>query len=117
MIGEINIPNWDNKPVPIKDKVIYRQCKDINAPNNFCVGICCGSRGTGKSYQLAKMLKTAEEKGTYTSEGNKIDNRIILISPTSFSPSNNCFECLNGLDWEKDVMDDYDETHKVLKVR
>jgi hypothetical protein len=86
MIGEINIPNWDNKPVPIKDKVIYRQCKDINAPNNFYVS-------------------------------NKIDNRIILISPTSFSPSNNCFECLNGLDWEKDVMDDYDETHKVLKVR
>ena len=61
-------------------------------------------------HQLAKMLKTVEEKGTYTSEGNKIDNRIILISPTSFSPSNNCFKCLNGLDWEKDVMDDYDET-------
>ena len=110
MIGEINIPNWDNKPVPIKDKVIYPQCKDINAPNNFYVSIFCGSRGTGKSYQLAKMLKTVEEKGTYTSEGNKIDNRIILISPTSFSPSNNCFKCLNGLDWEKDVMDDYDET-------
>ena len=26
-------------------------------------------------------------------------------------------KCLNGLDWEKDVMDDYDETHKILKVR
>ena len=111
MIEETSIPNWDNKPVPIKDKVKYPQCRDgdCGAPNNFYVSIFCGSRGTGKSYQLSKMLKTIEEKGTYTAEGQKIDNRILLISPTSFSPSNNCFKCLQGLDWEKDVMDDYDE--------
>lgn len=109
MIEEVKIPHWDNKVVPIKDKVKYPQCHDGNAPNNFYVSIFCGSRGTGKSFQLAKMLKTIEEKGTYTSDGNKIDNRILLISPTSFSPSNNCFKCLKGLDFENDVMDDYEE--------
>jgi hypothetical protein len=112
MIEETSIPNWNNLPVPIKDKVQYPQCKDCEsggAPQNFFVSIFCGSRGTGKSYQLSKMLKTIEEKGTYTAEGQKIDNRILLISPTSFSPSNNCFKCLEGLNWEKDVMDDYDE--------
>ena len=82
MIEEVKIPHWDNKVVPIKDKVKYPQCHDGNAPNNFYVSIFCGSRGTGKSFQLAKMLKTIEEKGTYTSDGNKIDDRILLIFPT-----------------------------------
>ena len=109
MIEETNIPNWDNKPVPIKDKVKYPQCRDPHSVNNFFVSIFCGSRGTGKSFQASKLLKTIEEKGTYTSDGVKVDNRIILISPTSFSPSNNCFKCLEGLSWENDVMDDYDE--------
>ncbi len=109
MIEEQAIPKWDNEVVPIKNKVKYPQCKDCNAPSNFYVSIFCGSRGTGKSFQLAKMLKTIEEKGTYTDYGAKIDNRIILISPTSFSPSNNCFQCLKGLNWDNDVMDDYDE--------
>jgi len=100
MIEETSIPNWNNLPVPIKDKVQYPQCKDCEsggAPQNFFVSIFCGSRGTGKSYQLSKMLKTIEEKGTYTAEGQKIDNRILLISPTSFSPSNNCLNVLKVL--------------------
>ena len=112
MIEETSIPNWNNLPVPIKDKVQYPQYKDCEsggAPQNFFVPIFCGSRGTGKSYQLSKMLKTQEEKGTYTAEGQKIDNQILLISPTSFSPSNNFFKCLEGLNEEKDVMNDYDE--------
>ena len=109
MIIEEKIPNWDNEVVPIKNKVKYPQCKDGNAPKNFFVSIFCGSRGTGKSFQLAKMLKTLQDKGIYTDKNEKVDNRIILISPTSFSPSNNCFECLKGLNWENDVMEDYDE--------
>ena len=32
MIEEKSIPNWDNKPVPIKEKVKYLQCGDVNAP-------------------------------------------------------------------------------------
>ena len=54
MIEEKSIPNWDNKPVPIKDKVKYPQVKDENAPINFYVSIFCGSRGTGKSFQVSK---------------------------------------------------------------
>ena len=60
MIEEKSIPNWDNKPVPIKDKVKYPQVKDEDAPKNFYASIFCGSRGTGKSLQLSKMLKSVE---------------------------------------------------------
>ena len=116
MIEEKSIPNWDNKPVPIKDKVQYPQCRDPNAPKNFYVSIFCGSRGTGKSFQLSKMLKSIEDKGTYTPEGQKIHNRILLISPTAFSPSNNCFRCLN-IDWENDIMEDYDEDEFKGKIQ
>ena len=54
MIEEKSKPNLDNKPVPIKDKVKYPQVKDENAPINFYVSIFCGSRGTGKSFQVSK---------------------------------------------------------------
>lgn len=119
MIEESKIPNWDNKVVPIKDVLKYPQCRDSEngAPKNFYVAIFCGSRGTGKSFQLAKMLKTVQDKGTYTPEGVKIDNRIILVSPTAFSPSNNCFKCLDGINWEDDIMEDYDEDAFKAKIQ
>jgi len=113
--------SWSH--VPIKDKVQYPQCEDCEsrgASQNFFVSIFCESRETGNSYELSEMLKTIEENGTYTAEGQKIDNRILLISPTSFSLSNNCFKCLEGLNWEKDVMDDYDEDvfkHKINDIK
>ena len=56
------------------------------------------------------------KKGTYTPDGQKIHNRILLISPTAFSPSNNCFRCLN-IDWENDIMEDYDEDEFKGKIQ
>ena len=115
MIEETTIPNWDNKPVKTK-RVIYPQCKDQNAPANFYVALFVGSRGTGKSFQLTKMLKQVEDKGTYDVEGNKVPLRTILISPTAFSQSNNCFTALSSIDWENDIFEDYNEEEYKAKI-
>jgi len=117
MIEEKIIPNWDNKPVKVK-KVLYPQCNDCNAPTNFFVALFVGSRGTGKSYQLTKMLKQIEDKGTKDPEGGNVPLRTILISPTAFSQSNNCFSCLDSIDWDStDVMESYDEENYKEKIK
>ena len=115
MITEIDIPKWNNTPVEVK-KVVYPQCRDCNAPKNFYVSLFVGSRGTGKSFQLTKMLKQIEEKGTYDHTGARVPMRTILISPTAFSQSNNCFAALNSIDWENDIFEDYDEEEYKAKI-
>lgn len=116
MITEEAINNWDNKPVPVK-KVKYPQCKDINAPRNFMRCLFLGASGTGKSYQLVKLLKTLEEKGIYDIDGKtEVKQRIILICPTSRSDSNLVFKCLKGIDWENDIIEDYSESELLNKL-
>lgn len=115
MIEETEIKHWDNKPVKVK-KVLYPQCSDCNAPHNFYVALFVGSRGTGKSYQLTKMLKQVEDKKVYSPEGSEVPLRTILISPTSFSQSNNCFSALNSIDWENDVFESYEESEYKGKI-
>jgi hypothetical protein len=56
MIVEENSLGWNNIPVKTKE-VIYPQSKDDKAPKNYCLGIFCGSRGSGKSYLFTKLLK------------------------------------------------------------
>jgi hypothetical protein len=115
MIEETTISNWDNKPVEVK-KVKYPQCKDCNAPHNFYVALFVGSRGTGKSYQLTKMLKQIEDKKVYDPDGHQVPLRTILISPTAFSQSNNCFSALSSIDWQNDIFEGYDETEYKNKI-
>ena len=115
MIEETNIPNWDNQPVKVK-KVKYPQCSDCNAPHNFFVALFVGSRGTGKSYQLTKMLKQIEDKKVYDTDASEVPLRTILISPTAFSQSNNCFSALSSIDWENDIFEGYDEEEYKNKI-
>ena len=60
----INHLNLDNNPVKFSN-VKYPQTKDENAPKNFFLAIFCGSRGSGKTYLLTKLLKLLEEKKIY----------------------------------------------------
>ena len=64
MISEQSLDGWDNKPVKFSN-VKYPQTKDNNAPQNFFLAIFCGSRGSGKTYLLTKLLKLLEEKKIY----------------------------------------------------
>jgi hypothetical protein len=114
MIVEENINGWNNKPVKTDD-VIYTQAKDDKAPKNYFLGIFCGSRGSGKSYLFTKLLKTLEEQKAYL--GDKlVPQRIILISSTAHSDSNRIFKTLKNLDWDNDVLDDYDDDLLKMKM-
>jgi hypothetical protein len=113
MIVEDNVLGWNNIPVK-SDEVIYPQAKDNNAPKNYFLGIFCGCRGSGKSYLFTKLLKTLEEKKAYLDD-KLIPQRIILISSTAHSDSNKIFKTLKHLDWDNDVIEDYDDD--LLKIK
>ena len=113
MITEENVNGWNNNPVKTDD-VVYPQAKDDKAPKNYFLGIFCGSRGSGKSYLFTKLLKTLEEKKAYLDD-KLIPQRIILISSTAHSDSNRIFKTLKNLDWDNDVIEDYDDD--LLKIK
>ena len=113
MIIEENVLGWNNIPVKT-DEVIYPQAKDDKAPKNYFLGIFCGCRGSGKSYLFTKLLKTLEEKKAYLDD-KLIPQRIILISSTAHSDSNKIFKTLKHLDWDNDVIEDYDDD--LLKIK
>ena len=108
MISEQSLDGWDNKPVKFSN-VKYPQTKDNNAPQNFFLAIFCGSRGSGKTYLLTKLLKLLEEKKIYY-EDQEIPQRIILICSTAHSDSNRVFKSLKNLNWDTDVIDEYNES-------
>jgi hypothetical protein len=113
MINEIPIKGWDNKVVS-HSKVVYPQCKDEGAPQNYFKAIFAGATGSGKSFLLSKMLKMIEEKKCYLHD-KEIPQRIILISPTAHSDSNAIFRSLKNLDWDEDVITEYSDD--VLKEK
>ena len=114
-IIETEIPNWNTK-IDVK-QLKYPQTKDEYSPKNFFVAIFAGSRGTGKSFLATKLIKSIQDKGVYDEKSNKkLLTRVILISPTAHSPSNNFFECLN-IDWENDVIEEYKDNEFDDKIK
>ena len=107
MIKEILIKNWNNNVVA-HPKLIYPQCNDDGAPRNYFVALFVGARGSGKTYLLTKLLKTFEEKKCFK-DGTEVPQRIILISPTAHSDSNQIFKSLSNLDWDVDVITEYSD--------
>ncbi len=107
MINEININGWNNKVVA-HPKLVYPQCNDDGAPRNYFVALFVGARGSGKTYLLTKLLKTFEEKKCYK-DGTEVPQRIILVSPTAHSDSNQIFKSLKNLDWDIDVITEYSD--------
>ena len=107
MIKEINIKNWNNEVVA-HPKLVYPQCNDDGAPRNYFVALFVGARGSGKTYLLTKLLKTFEEKKCYLN-GVETPQRIILISPTAHSDSNQIFKSLSNLDFDLDVITEYSD--------
>ena len=114
MISETNIEGWNNKMVK-HNKVIYPQTLDENTPKNYFLAIFCGSRGSGKTYLLTKLLKTLEEKKIYEDD-KVIPQRIILICSTAHSDSNKVFKSLKYIDWETDVIEDYSDSSLINKM-
>ena len=114
MITELSLTGWDNNPVK-SEKVIYPQSKDKNSPKNYFLALFVGARGSGKSYLFTKLLKTLEEKKLYLND-KEIPQRIILICSTAHSDSNKVFKNLKNLDWDNDVIDDYNDDELIYKM-
>ena len=114
MIVEEKLDGWNNNLIKT-DEVIYPQSKDDKAPKNYFLGIFCGSRGSGKSFLFTKLLKTLEEKKVYLND-KVVPQRIVLISSTANSDSNKIFKTLKNLDWDNDVIQDYNDDLLLLKM-
>ena len=90
-IVETHIPNQD---VELKVKnAIYPQTRDSNMPNNFFCACFAGARGSGKTYLSCQLVKSMYDKKCYIGD-RVVPQRIILISPSAHSPSNNMFKSL-----------------------
>jgi hypothetical protein len=66
-----------------------------------------GSKGTGKSYNLVKLLKAYEDSKIIDKDGTEYETRIILICPTAHSGANEVYKILKNLDLENDVHLEY----------
>ena len=112
MIETEKIENWDNKPVKHK-KNKYPIPIDQNSPRMYFVCLAVGSRGSGKTFSIVKLIKQYEKYGIMNQiTEDKCAQRVILFSPTV--EANPIFESLKHLD-PKDIITSYTDD-KLLEV-
>ena len=105
-ISEVAIPHWQHVKLSFKNNK-YPQPNDRAAPRCYFVGLFIGSRGSGKSFMMVKLLKQYENFGIHDSElKHDVAQRIILFSPTS--DANPVFTSLKHLS-EHDVIHNYSD--------
>lgn len=99
-----HIENWDNRPVPHK-KNKYPLPVDKNSPRMYFVCLAVGSRGSGKTFSIVKLIKQYEKYGIMNQQTQeKCAQRVILFSPTV--EANPIFNSLKHLD-ENDIITNY----------
>lgn len=105
-ISTEHIENWNNKVVPHK-KNKYPIPIDQNSPRMYFVNLAVGSRGSGKTFSIVKLIKQYEKFGIMNQvTQEKCDQRVILFSPTI--DANPIFNSLKHLD-EKDIITNYSD--------
>lgn len=77
------------------DQIPYPQPRNKSLPKSFFLAAFCGARGSGKTALCIRLLKDYEESGIFDEKGNRVPQRIILVSPTS--ESNPAFRQLKHL--------------------
>jgi hypothetical protein len=107
-----HIDNWDNKPVKHK-KNKYPTPLDLNSPRMYFVCLAIGSRGSGKTFSIVKLIKQYEKFGIMNQVTHeKTAQRVILFSPTV--DANPIFNSLKNLN-ESDIMTNYSDD-KLVEV-
>jgi hypothetical protein len=79
-----------------------------NLPSLFFSCLIVGAKNSGKSFAMTSLLKLFELNPIYDNEGNKLEQRIILFSPTALNETNSVFKNLKYLD-EKDIYLEYSD--------
>ena len=100
-----HIPHLSNVKQEYKSNK-YPLCPAQNLPKMYFVSLFVGSRGSGKTYSACQLLKLYEKNGMYQN-GVKLDQRLILISPTSHA--NPVFTSLKNLD-DSDIYGTYSDS-------
>ena len=77
-------------------------------PSLFFSCLIVGAKNSGKSFAMTSLLKLFELNPIYDNEGNKLEQRIILFSPTALNETNSVFKNLKYLD-EKDIYLEYSD--------
>ena len=114
MIQEIKLNGLDNKPIKTTKKPPPRSTNE-NLPPCYFTSIFIGSKGSGKTYSLIKLLKNYEKYPIYDNEGHKLDMRVIVFCPTIMSTANPIYDSLKYLD-EDDIIMEYSDDKLLDKL-
>ena len=114
MIVEKPLNGLDNNPIRTSKKPPPKSINN-NLPPCYFTSIFIGSKGSGKSYSLVKLLKNYEKYPIYDYEKNKLDIRIIVFCPTLHSAANPIYNTLHNLD-EDDTILDYSDSKLLSKL-
>lgn len=74
------------------------QSKNTDMPPLFFSCLVVGSKNSGKTFAITQLLKLFEDNEIYDINGKKLEQRIIIFSPTAQTESNIVFKNLKNLD-------------------
>lgn len=84
------------------------QSSNPDLPPLFFSSLIVGSKNSGKTYAMTSLLKLFEKNPIYDINGNELEQRIILFSPTAKAETNIIFKNLEFLN-EDDIYLEYDD--------
>jgi hypothetical protein len=114
MILETQLNGLDNQPIKTTKQPPPRS-NHPNLPPCYFTSIFIGSKGSGKTYSLIKLLKNYEKYPIYDNDNNKLNMRVIVFCPTILSAANPIYETLKNLD-EDDIILDYSDEKLLNKL-
>lgn len=103
MITETPLQNFEFNPK--NSKLNYPQCRCGNCPQFYFNLLSVASRGSGKTYNIVKLISHYENNKLVDNDGVEHPIRTIVMSPTF--DANPIFKNLKTLDLEKDVHTTY----------
>ena len=103
MVTETPLPNFDFKPK--NSKLNYPQYRCGNCSQFYFNLLSVASRGSGKTYDIVKLITHYENNKLVDNDGIEHPLRTIVMSPTF--DANPIFKNLKTLDLEKDVHTTY----------
>ena len=115
MIKEIKLSSLNNVIPKVNKKEPPRSINKDLTPF-FFTSMFIGSKNSGKTYGLVKMIKNYEDKPVKDSKGNTLEIKTILFSPTGKSEANPIYTSLKSLDFENDVIENYTDNKLIEKL-
>jgi len=115
MIKEIKLSSLNNIIPKVNKKEPPRSINKDLTPFSF-TSMFIGSKNSGKTYGLVKMIKNYEDKPVKDSKGNTLEIKTILFSPTGKSEANPIYTSLKSLDFENDVIENYTDNKLIEKL-